>query len=158
MIQYCNSGLELLSPSPPLCSKQPCHKGSASFSLETQRLYSLGKGAEHHRAKVCSEPSGASDPPVIDICGEQEAGTRFTASLFPTTFALLERIIFTKTHHPCAIPKHQESFFPSPPPSHFLFGRFMHWLFMQCPLQLCCVAALARCHPSSTSSGSGCWG
>lgn len=102
----------MLSPSPPLCSRQPCHKGSASFSLETQRLYSLGKGAEHHRAKVCSEPSGASDPPVIDICGEQEAGTRFTASLFPTPSPCWRESSSQKLITPVPFPSIRKVFFP----------------------------------------------
>lgn len=63
---------------------------------------------------------------------------------FSDSFALLERGIFTKCYHPCAISKHQESFFF---PLHYpllssLGGLCIGSSAPQRPLQPCCIAAL----------------
>ena len=56
---------------------------------------------------------------------------------FSDSFALLERGIFTKCYHPCAISKHQESFF---------------FLSTTISFPLWGVYALAHLHPNALSS------
>lgn len=77
---------------------------------------------------MCSEPSGASHPPVTDICGEQEAGTCFTASLFLTPLPCWREASSQNVTTPVPFPSIKKAFFSSPLPSPFLFGGFMHWL------------------------------
>lgn len=115
----------------------PCCKGSATFSLEAQRLYSLGKGAKHHWAKVCSEPSGASHPPVTDICGEQEAGTCFTASLFLTPLPCWREASSQNVTTPVPFPSIKKAFF---------------FLSTTLSFPLWGVYALAHLHPNALSS------
>lgn len=150
-----------MSPSPPLCSEQPCHAVKAVQPSAWRHRGSTAWAKEPNT----TEPKCAQSPVVLLIHQSLifVENRRQEHALQPHFFWLLcpagERHLHKMLPPLCHFQASRKLFFPLHYPLlSSLGGLCIGSSAPQRPLQPCCIAALPGWHPSSTPSGSGCWG
>lgn len=119
-----------MSPSPPLCSEQPCHAVKAVHPSAWRHRGSTAWAKEPNT----TEPKCAQSPVVLLIHQSLifVENRRQEHALQPHFFWLLcpagERHLHKMLPPLCHFQASRKLFFSSPLPSPFLFGGFMHWL------------------------------
>lgn len=149
MIQYCKSGLGLLSPPPPLstCSsgEPPVSRRDVQFGCildlrGTENLKPSGRRSQGQSIagghKTCSELGHVSHPLItdVDVCGEKEAGDG--ACLAASSSQINPLQMSWKIHffwHPC--PAEEKHFHKMPP-------------FLCCSQELCYKSLFSSPLPS----------